>query len=207
MVNSCEVKDVWYFPKSKRVVVEWKFACSTHSEANKAKHLSLEQRKIYCRALQGDGFLVPNKTPNSWMGSSKALLKARRWRAVVSCCRLLGLGIKKTKTDFVLAAVHIGQITIFLLNVQQDKYYSLFCNFLYLYEWTLKGPSREKRLFYIFQGIGNRVLQRFRASMTKLGKRNRPNMESDLFFPVTELQRTICPVAQWANIPVPHCGT
>ena len=43
--------------------------------------------------------------------------------------------------------------------------------------------------------------------MTKLEKQNGPNLESDLFFPVTELQRTICPVAQWANVPVPHCGT
>ena len=32
--------------------------------------------------------------------------------------------------------------------------------------------------------------------MTKLEKKNGPNMELDLFFPVTELQRTICPVAQ-----------
>ena len=96
-----------------------KFACSTHSEADKAKHPSLEQRKVYCRALQGDGFLVPNKTPNSWMGFGKALLKSKRGRgrAVVSCCRLHGVGIK-TETDFVLAAVHIGQITIFLLNLQ-----------------------------------------------------------------------------------------
>lgn len=38
--------------------------------------------------------------------------------------------------------------------------------------------------------------------MTKLRKMNRPNMESDLFFPVTELPREnrICPVAQWANV-------
>ena len=85
MVSSCEVKDVWYFLKSKRVVTEWKFACSIHSEADKAKHPNLQQRKVYCRALQGDGFLVPNKTPNSWMVFSKALLKARRGRAVVSC--------------------------------------------------------------------------------------------------------------------------
>ena len=43
--------------------------------------------------------------------------------------------------------------------------------------------------------------------MTKLGKKNGPNMESDLLFTVTELQRTICPVAQWANVSVPHYGT
>ena len=43
--------------------------------------------------------------------------------------------------------------------------------------------------------------------MTKPEKMNRPDMESGLFFPVTELRRTICPVAQWADVPVPRCGT
>ena len=36
--------------------------------------------------------------------------------------------------------------------------YSLFYNFLSLYEKTLKGQSLENGLFYIFQAIGNMLL-------------------------------------------------
>ena len=59
-------------------VVKHKFMCLTHSvRLNKLKHGSLDQRKVYCRAEQGDGWLVPPKTPNSPMAFSKALLKAK----------------------------------------------------------------------------------------------------------------------------------
>lgn len=54
MVSSCEVKDVWYFLNLR--VVTGVEVCTTHSEADKAKHLSLEQKGL----LQGpgrDGFL------------------------------------------------------------------------------------------------------------------------------------------------------
>ena len=57
---------------------------------NKLKHCSLEQRKVSCRAMQGS---CPPKTPNHPKGFSKALLKARWRRGMVSCCKLLGVGI------------------------------------------------------------------------------------------------------------------
>ena len=61
------------------------------------------------------------------------------------------------------------------VNFQQDDCYSLFCNFLSLYQWKsvipLKGkPGKqriEKGLLCVFQAIGNILLQRFRASTTK----------------------------------------
>ena len=54
------------------------------------------------------------------------------------------------------------------VNLQQDKYYSLFCNFLSLYDWTLEGQSPEKRLFCIFQDIGSILFHKgSRVSMTK----------------------------------------
>ena len=57
------------------------------------------------------------------------------------------------------------------VNLQQDKYYSLFCNFLSLYKLKnvilFKGQSLENGLSYIFQAIGNILLQRCRARMTK----------------------------------------
>jgi len=50
------------------------------------------------------------------------------------------------------------------VNLQQDKYYSPFCNFLSLYEWesviTVKGQSLEKGLFCMFQAAGNILLQK-----------------------------------------------
>ena len=54
------------------------------------------------------------------------------------------------------------------VNLQQDKYYSLSCNFLSLYDWTLEGQGPEKRLFCIFQNIGNIFFhKRNIVSMTK----------------------------------------
>ena len=38
--------------------------------------------------------------------------------------------------SFVLTAVCVGQVMMFL---RKDRCYSLFCNFLPLYEWTLEG--------------------------------------------------------------------
>ena len=60
--------------------------------------------------------------------------------------------------SFVLVAVHVGQGHDVPVNIQKDKCYSLFCNFLSLYEWTLKGQSFENRLSCIFQTIGNILL-------------------------------------------------
>jgi len=34
--------------------------CLIHSEAKKLKGRSLEQRKVYCRAMQGIGWLIPS---------------------------------------------------------------------------------------------------------------------------------------------------
>ena len=50
---------------------------------------SLEWRKVYCRAVQGDRWLMPPKIPNSPKAFSKAFLKARWGRCVVGGCKLL----------------------------------------------------------------------------------------------------------------------
>ena len=57
------------------------------------KHQSWEQRKVCCRAMQGDGWIMPQNPPDSSKGFSKALLKAEWGRAVVTCCKLRGVGI------------------------------------------------------------------------------------------------------------------
>ena len=36
---------------------------------------------------------------------------------------------------FLYLSVHVGLFTTVPVNLQQDKCYSLFCNFLSLYEW------------------------------------------------------------------------
>ena len=48
------------------------------------------------------------KTPNSSKGIKKALLKVRWARGTVSCCKLLSV------KSFFLAAIHIGQVRMFL---------------------------------------------------------------------------------------------
>lgn len=37
------------------------------------------------------------------------------------------------------------------VNLQRDKCYSLFCNFLALYEWTLRGQSLQNKISCLFQ--------------------------------------------------------
>ena len=53
------------------------------------------------------------------------------------------------------------------INLQQDKYYSLFCNFLSVYEWKsvtiFKGHSLENRLSYIFQPMGNIIFTKVKS--------------------------------------------
>ena len=55
------------------------------------------------------------------------------------------------------------------INLQPDKCYSLFCNFLSLLEWEtyIALKVRTLRMGYILQPVGNILLQRCRVSMTK----------------------------------------
>ena len=43
---------------------------------NTLKHQGLGQRKVYCKAIQGDGWLTP-QTPNSLKDFSKAFFKGQ----------------------------------------------------------------------------------------------------------------------------------
>ena len=142
-----------------------KFLCQMHNEAktNKQtnknlKHQNLEQRSLLY-ALQGEGVFHAPKTLSSPKGFTKAFLKARWERGVVSCCKLLGLGILCCCS----CPQRSGQDVP--INLQQDKCYSLFCNFLSLYEWTLKDHNPKNRLSYIFQTVGNILLQKVQSPL------------------------------------------
>ena len=103
-------------------VTENKFLCSMASDAKQVECQSLEQRKVHCRATQGDGWLVPNKSPNSPKAFSKAFWKAswggRDWLLQTSWCRKI------------LCSRRSGHGVP--VNLQQKKCCSLFHNF-YLY--------------------------------------------------------------------------
>ena len=82
---------------------------------------------------------------------------------MASCCELLGVRfLYSCNCPRRSGHVHIG-----LVNLQKDKCCSLFCDFLSLYEWTLKCQSPKNRLSCIFQAISNIIFQRCRVSMTK----------------------------------------
>ena len=56
---------------------------------NKPKYQSLEQRKVYYRAMQGEGGLCPqNPKPSK---NFSRLVKGQQGRSVISCCKLLGV--------------------------------------------------------------------------------------------------------------------
>ena len=79
------------------------FMCPMHSEA-KQKHQSLEQRKVYCRAKQGDRWLVPSKpqTPRSVLAKQG---EGGMWLVLANFLM---------QESIVLVAGHIGQVTMFL---------------------------------------------------------------------------------------------
>ena len=89
-------------------------------------------------------------------GFQQSLFKALCGKGVVSCYRLLAVG------SFVLAAVCIGQVKI-SVNLQENKCYSLFCNFLSTYEWALIGLCLGNSLLFIFQAIYNILLQKMQS--------------------------------------------
>ena len=129
-----------------------KVVCLMHSEARQYLNVVVwRAEKGLLQNCTEDGWLVPPKIPNSPEGFSKALPKARWGKDVVSCCRLLGVGILCS-----CSCPHRSGHDV-PINLQQDKYYSLFWNFLY--EWTLKGWNLENGLSCIFQTICNILLQ------------------------------------------------
>ena len=120
-------------------VNEHKFVCLARSEAKQTETSKLEQRKVYFRAMQGDGWLVPPTPLNSLKGFSKALLKAR-WGVRLAVRNLL------VWESFVLAAVYIGHIRIFRWTSQGHKCYSPLCNFLSLCDWKSVIPLKVRAL-------------------------------------------------------------
>ena len=82
-------------------------ACCT-VRPNKLSSRSLEQRRVYCRDLRGDRWLLPKK-PQLLKGFQQSIFKGQvregRGRLLqTSGCR----------DPFLLAAVHLGQVTMFL---------------------------------------------------------------------------------------------
>ena len=76
---------------------------------------------------------------------------------MVGGCNLLGVGILCSCNS------PCGSGHDVPVNLQEDKCYSLFCNFLSLYEWTLKGQSLANGLACIFQAIDNILLQKVQS--------------------------------------------
>ena len=84
----------------------------------------------------------------------QAFFYAKRLEGMVGCCKLLGI-------SFVLADVGVGSGHSVSVNLQQDKYYSLFCNFLSLHEckscytskdweWVILYISDYRQHFFFF---------------------------------------------------------
>ena len=126
-------------------VTKSKFMCSMQSEAKQTETSEFVAEK---GLLQDHARRPVAQAPNS----SKGFGKAKWGKGVVSCCELLGVGILCSCSCPRRSGHDVP------VNLQQDKYYSLFCNFLSLYEWTLKGQGLENRLSCIVQAVGNILL-------------------------------------------------
>jgi len=107
--------------------------CPTHSEARQTETYDFGAQK---GLLQGHsrrmGGSCPPR-PHTLLGFQQSIFKGKvrggLWLVVPNFL---------VWESFVLAAVHIGPV-----NLQQDKCYSLCCNFLSLYEW--------KKMLCVFQ--------------------------------------------------------
>ena len=94
-----------------------------------------------------------SKILNFSKGFSKAFLKVKCGRGMVSCHKLLGVGILCSSSCPCRSGHNVS------INLQ-DKCYSLFCNFSSLDEWTFKGQNSENRQSPLFQTIGKILLQK-----------------------------------------------
>ena len=116
------------------------------------KHQNLEQRSLLY-GLQGEGVVHAPKTLSSPKGFTKAFLKARWERGVVSCCKLLGLGILCCCS----CPQRSGQDVP--INLQQEECYCLSCNFLTFiwmdpersepWEWAILYISGYRQHFFL----------------------------------------------------------
>ena len=128
-----------------KVLPNARFMCLMHSEAKHIETLEFGAEKGLSQGHAKRWVACASKAPNSCKGFSKAFLKAKRGEEdMISCCKLLGVGILCSFSCPHRSGHHVP------INLQQNECYSLFCNFLSLYEWTLKGQSPENRLSYIF---------------------------------------------------------
>ena len=119
-------------------------------KTNKPKYQSLEQRKVYYRAMQGEGGLCPpNPKPSK---NFSRLVKGQQGRSVISCCKLLGVESLCCCSCPRRSGHNVP------LYLQQDKCYSRFCNFLSLCGWILQGQSPENGFSCIFQALGSILL-------------------------------------------------
>ena len=124
------------------------------SRPNKPKSQKLEKRNFIagpCKMTDGSYF----KSPKPSKVFSKTLSKARWRRGMASCCQFLGVGIL-CSYKCPHRSGHDSPV-----NLQEDKCYSLFCNFL-ISTWmktcyTFKD-SFDNGLPYISQATGNTQL-------------------------------------------------
>ena len=117
-------------------------SCAQHTmRPNNTKTSELGAEKGLLQGHARRQVACTQKTLSSPKFCSKAFLKARWGRGTVCCCKLLGVG------TFVLAAVHLGRSGHdVLVNLPQDRCYSLFCSFLSLCEWKSVIPLKVRAL-------------------------------------------------------------
>ena len=130
-----------------QTVTEHKFVCLTHNEAKQYPNIGVWSRQRFiaerCKEMGGSW----PKILNSLKDFSKAFLKVRWEKAEDGCENPLFLQLWGRSGHSVS------------VNLQQDRCYCLFCNFL-ISLWmdrycTLKCQSSENGLSGIFQAIGN----------------------------------------------------
>ena len=83
--------------------------CTGHTvKAIITKTSEFGAEKGYCRPMQRDRWLMPKKNSQLPEGFQQSIFQDKMREELVSCCKLFG------DVFFALAAVHVGQVTMFL---------------------------------------------------------------------------------------------
>ena len=138
------------------IVTKWKFVCLTH-RGKQTKILKSGAEKCLLQGHRRSWAACAPQSPNSLSGFSEALLKARLVRGMVSCCKILGVGILCSCSCPYRSDYNVP------VNFQQDGVILYSVTFYLCVNGLLKIRALTTSNPVLFQAIGNILLQKVQS--------------------------------------------
>ena len=138
------------------IVTKWTCVCLTHRE-KQTKILESGAEKRLLQGRRRSWAACVSQSPDSLSGFSKALLKARLVRGMISCCKVLGVGILCS-----CICPHRSDYNV-PVNFQQDGIILCPVTFYLCMNGLLKVRALTRSSPVLFQAIGNILLQKMQS--------------------------------------------